>query len=191
MTEIEIQPSTFERLQRHAKPFVDTPDAVINRALDALEGSDAEVANDLRAPTEGEERIDPRVLPRLTHTKVLEAAIDGESIPKANWNMLLDIMLRKAMKQVGTFEKLQKVCPVNMINGRKEDEGYSWLPDIKVSVQGQDSNAACRTLVTAAQALGMSLEIGFMWRHKEGAAKPGVRARLQVPGAKNVRQAVA
>src|ERR1700722_12593596 len=154
MKEIPIQPSTFERLQRHAKPFVDTPDAVINRALDALEGSDVDVANDSRAPAEGEERIDPRVLPRLTHTKVLEAAIDGESIPKANWNMLLDIMLRRAMKQVGTFEKLQKVCPVNMVKGRKEDEGYSYLPDIKVSVQGQDSNAACRTLVTAAQPLG-------------------------------------
>jgi hypothetical protein len=189
MKDIPIQPSTFERLQRHAKPFVDTPDAVINRALDALEGSDGNIANDHRAEVEGEERIDPRVLPRLTHTKVLDASIDGEPIKKANWNLILDTMLCKAMEHVGTFEKLQKVCPVNMVKGRKEDEGYGYLPDIKISVQGQDSNAACRTVVTAAQALGIALDIGFMWRHKEGAANPGARARLQVPGARGVRQA--
>ena len=36
MENIEINQATFERLQRHAKPFVDTPDIIINRALDAL-----------------------------------------------------------------------------------------------------------------------------------------------------------
>jgi hypothetical protein len=129
------------------------------------------------------------VLPRLTHTKVLDTSIDGEPIKKANWNLILDTMLRKAMEHVGTFEKLQKVCPVNMVKGRKEDEGYGYLPDIKISVQGQDSNAACRTIVTAAKALGIALDIGFMWRHKEGAANPGARARLQVPGSRGVSPA--
>ncbi len=51
-----------------------------------------------------------------------------------------------------------------MVKGRKEDEGYSYLSDIDVSVQGQDANAACRTVVTAAQGLGVALDIGFMWR---------------------------
>ena len=37
MPEITVTESTFERLQHHAKPFVDTPDMVISRALDVLD----------------------------------------------------------------------------------------------------------------------------------------------------------
>ena len=39
------------------------------------------------------------------------------------------------MKRVGTFEKLQQLCPVNMVRGRKDDEVFSYLPEIDISVQ--------------------------------------------------------
>lgn len=182
MPQVTIEEATFERLQKHARPLVDTTDTVINAALDALEQQAGVpvLANKLSA--DSERRIDARHLPNLTHTKVLDAAIDGSVIARPNWNLLLDEMLRRAMERVGTFEKVSKLCPVNMVSGRKEDEGYCYLSDIDVSVQGQDSNAACRTVVTAAQGLGMALDIGFMWRPKEGAAHPGERARLLVAG---------
>lgn len=182
MPEITIEQTTFERLQRYAVPFVDTPDMVIVRALDALDGLSAGEAQEHRSGADAEQRIDPRALPRLTHTKVLEAAIDGEPVAKPNWNLLLDQMLRRAKARVGSFEKLRQVCPVNMVEGRKEDEGYGYLSDIGVSVQGQDANGACRATVLAAQALNIGLEIGFMWRLKEAAAFPGERARIRVPG---------
>jgi hypothetical protein len=181
MPQITVQDHTFERLQRYAKPFVDTPDMVINQALDALDQL-ANATSSKERSGENERRIDPRALPNLTHTKILGASIGGESIAKANWNLLLDEILRRGMKRVGTFEKLRQLCPVNMVKGRKEDEGYGFLPDINISVQGQDSNAACRTVVTAAQGLGLALDVSFMWRPKEGAAHPGERARLQVAG---------
>jgi hypothetical protein len=180
MPEITVQQATYERLERHAKAFVDTPDTVILRALDALDelaGTDG----DRNGPAAGaERRIDPRTLPNLTHTKVLDASIDGEPVARPNWNLLQEEMLRRAMKRVGSFEKLRRLCTVNMVEGRKEDEGYSYLPDIDISVQGQDANAACRAAVTAAQGLGVALEIGFMWRLKEAAAHPGERARIVV-----------
>src|SRR5690606_3474105 len=121
---------------------------------------------------------DVRALPRLTHTKVLDAVIDDKRLTKPNWNALLDEVLRQTMKRVGSYEKLRRVCPVNIVRGRKEDEGYDYLPEIDVSVQGQDANGACRAVVAAAQALGMSLDIGFMWRHKANAAYPGERGRI-------------
>lgn len=184
MPQTSIQDSTFERLQRHAKPLIDTLDTVINRALDALEQIEGHPALGSEGSGEAERRIDPRALPELTHTKVLDASIDGEPMARANWNLLLEAMLRHAMKRVGTFDKLRKLCPVNMVKGRKEDEGFSYLSDIDVSVQGQDSNGACRAVVTAAQGLGIAVEIGFMWRLKESAAYPGERARLQVVGSR-------
>jgi hypothetical protein len=184
MPQINVQDQTYERMQRHAKPFVDTPDTIINLALDALEHAGSQATTPIADNTTHERRIDPRMLPNLTHTKVLDAWIEGETIPKANWNSLLSEMLRRSMKQVGTFDRLKQLCPVNIVKGRKEDEGYTHLSDINVSVQGQDANGACRAVVTAAQGLGIAIDIGFMWRHNEGAIHPGERARLQVGGRK-------
>jgi hypothetical protein len=78
-----------------------------------------------------------------------------------------------------------------MVKGRKDDEGYGYLPDIDVSVQGQDANAACRAIVVAAQGLGIGVDVGFMWRPKEGAAHPGERARLTVEAKTAVQSAAA
>jgi hypothetical protein len=123
-----------------------------------------------------------------THTKVLNAAIDGTEVPKAKWNLLADEVIRRTMKHVGTVEKLQQICPANVVTGRKENDGYSYLPDVDISVQGQDANGACRTVVTAAQKLGLSLEITFMWRQKEGAAHPGETGRIHLIGTKRTDQ---
>jgi hypothetical protein len=180
--QISIQQSTFERLQRHAKPLLDTSDSVISRALDALEKLIGEDVNSRLAANE--HCIDPRALPNLRHTKVLDAAIEGTSIAKPNWNGLVEEMLRRGMERVRTYEKLRPLCPVNMLKGRKEDEGYSYLADIGVSVQGQDANGACRTIVAAALGLGIALDIGFMWRLKQDAVHPGERARIQTNGVK-------
>jgi hypothetical protein len=182
MPEVTIQGATFERLQRHAKPLVDTIDTVMSRALDALERVASDSPSGGGRGTDAERRIDPRVLPNLTHTKVLDASIEGQPVAKANWNLLLDEMLRRGMRRVGTFEKLRQLCPVNMVKGRKDDEGFSYLTDIDVSVQGQDANGACRAVVMAAQGLGIPVDIGFMWRYKQEAAYPGERARLQILG---------
>lgn len=187
MPEVQIQISTYERLQRHAKPFVDTPETVIIRALDALEQLAGEAEQTPSSPAAVERQIDPRALPNLTHTKILTASMDGKTISKANWNLLLDEVLRCAMKRLGSHEKVRQFCPINMVKGRKEDEGYGYLPDIDISVQGLDANGACRAIVTCVQGLGLGLDVTLMWRHKDSAAYPGERARLQIEGSKESR----
>ena len=136
---IPIEPSTFERLQSHARPLVDTVDSVINRGLDALKNLGTQPAPIVNGQA-NKRIIDPRFLPSLTHTKVLDAVIDGESLSKTNWSAVRNDMLQRGMKHFGSFEKLRKVCPINIVQGKKEDEGYSYLSDIDISVQGQDSN---------------------------------------------------
>lgn len=182
MSEITIQQSTFERLQGHAKPLLDTSDTVIIRALDALDQIGVEHALDTGRGMEKERQIDARALPNLTHTKVLDARIEGVPIMKPNWNRLLEEVLRQAKKRAGNFENLRQLCPLNMVEGRKEDEGFSYLAEIDISFQGQDANGACRAIVMAAQGLGMALDISFMWRLKEAAAYPGERARVRLAG---------
>lgn len=186
MPDVTLQASTFERLQRHAKPFVDTPDTVINRALDSLERLSnfhpPKNGHDLPKEREDDERrIDPRILPNLTHTKVLAASVGGQSIPRAKWNLVRDEMLIRAMKRVGNIDKLRQICPANLVKGRKLDDGFDYLSEIDVSVQGQDANGVGRALVTAAQELGIPIDVQFMWRQKEGAEHPGEIGRLRAP----------
>ena len=180
MPEITVEQSTFERLQRHAEPLVDSADKVVNRALDALEQTGSRVVAD-SGTSNSERRIDPNDLPNLTHTKVLDASLDGDILAKPNWNQILENILIRTMKRLADFGSLRKHCPVNMVQGLKENEGYRYLSEIDISVQGQPANEACRALVNAAQSLGFELEVTFEWRSKEGAAYPGERARLSLP----------
>ena len=178
---LKLSQSTYERLERHARPFVDTVDMVVNRALDALERREDPLVPGGDPP---ERRVDPRNLPDLTHTKILVATLKGDRSAKRSWKDLLGRILIRAMKQCGTFDELRQLCPdVNMVQGRKEDEGYSYLDEVDFSIQGLPTNNACRALVGVAERLGIELEITFQWRSKEGAAYPGEMARLTVPGA--------
>ena len=134
MPQIDVQNSTLERLKKLAEPFVDTPETVLLRGIDALEAL-ARGVQPTTQPSSIDLSIDPRNIPNLTHTKLLS-------------------------------------------EGKKTDEGYSYLEDINLSIQGQDSNAACRGIVTMARYLKIRVELEFMWREKDGAAHPGKVAIL-------------
>ena len=185
MPDITIEQATFERLQRHAQPLVDTVDAVVNRALDAMETSVCRQPKERLPAVERE--VDPDRLPDMTHTKVLAARLAAADIEKPNWNRLLHRVLVLSMGQVENVNELQRLCPANMVCGSKTDEGYTHLPEIDISVQGLSANEACAALTVTARALGIGLEVAFMWRAKDGAAHPGERGRLRIPYASEGR----
>ena len=181
MPQITIEQATFERLQQHARPLVDSTDSVIARALNALdEKAVKHVPNGQAAAGAAEKLLDASALPDLTHTKVLDAVVDGEPISRPNWNCLRDEMLLRIMQRGSSFESLQRLlqADVNLVEGRKTDEGYHHLPAFDFSVQGQPANGACQAIMTAAKVLGLTLDIRIAWRRKEGAAYPGERARI-------------
>lgn len=182
MRKIDIRESTYERLQRHGKPFEDTPDAVINRALDSLEGS----ASTSEAPVrEGDERVfGPADRPQVKHAKVTAATLDGRPIPAANWQELTRQMLLLAAVRTKGREELRKMWRLNSVEGSKTDSGYIYLPDADISLQGTGADIAASALMAAAQYLGIGLEVRFRWPNKEGAAYPGERGCLRVPPAR-------
>ena len=182
MKEIRVDDSTYERLGNHAQPF-ETEDEVINRALDALDQQADSPALTTVSGTDSERWIDPLRLPDMMFTKVLDATIQGKMVTRPNWNRLLLTMVRLAHAHTRNFEELTRLFPtINLVRGQKVDQGYRYLSDIGVSVQGQPANSACTSVVMTAQQLGIALDIGFMWRDKEDAAHPGDRARIQTTG---------
>ena len=176
MPEIPIEQSTFERLQEHAKPLVDTPDSVIVRALDALDRSIPTRERSVEAMTFGPSGP----LPDVKHTRMLAASIDGLSV-KSNWNNVLRFMLVRAKEHYGDFEQLRRRCAVNIVPRAKDDDGYRHLPEAGLSYQGVNANAAANAIVALAKDIGAALDVDFEWRDKEQAAHPGHRGRIQVP----------
>ena len=188
MPDITIEQTTFARLQGYAKALVDTADTVVNRALDALDALNEQP----RAPHADDpvavdhEVDDPRQVPNLTHTKVLAARVGDADVEKPNWNRLLDRVVVLAMGYAGSFERLDRICPANMVRGPKTVDGYHHLREIDVSVQGLSAKEAGFALMETARRSGTGLEITFLWRDKAGAEYPGETGRLTLahgPGA--------
>lgn len=179
---ITLSDDLFTKLQSIAIPFTDTPESVISRLLDAEIDRVNALRNDVQAQGNGARRnlsLDPDSHPSLTHTKVLSATVDGTVIHKPNWNRLLDRVHILARERLGSVEALRRKSDANVREGKYEKDGYHYLPESNISIQGVDSNIAWKHSLGLARALSMPIYIRFEWRDKEGAANPGKMAILE------------
>jgi len=180
--QIELSDATFSRLQKLAVPLVDkTAEDVIKKLADFYEGEHAPPT--MPSPKQAEDhpkRFNASAPPELTHTKLLSAKLDGTPLPKPNWNGLLFALARRTEDRLKNGEEANRLIIVNFVSGRKEDEGYRFIPEIGLSVQGQDANNAWRGACHIAKQLGIPLEVEFLWRNKEGAAFPGETGLISV-----------
>lgn len=181
---VELSPATFSRLQNHAVPLVDTIESVINRLLDAFETKSGTPTADSADGTPAARQFNPNTPPDLRHTKVLSIEFDGKPLPRgeANWNGLLNTVIREAKAKAKSSADLKKLVIVNFVEGQKSDEGYRFLSDVGLSVQGQDANGAWKGACHIAQQLGRELKAVFIWRAKEGAAFPGATGQFHIRG---------
>lgn len=117
-------------------------------------------------------------VPNLRHTKLLSAKVGSETI-RPTWNGLLFHVIRLIPKdRLAKTDEARRLIIVNFVSGKKEDEGYRFVPELGISVQGQDANDSWKGASHIAQKLGVPVEVEFLWRMKEGAAFPGVTGRL-------------
>ena len=182
---VDLSPTTFSRLQTHAVPLVDTIESVITRLLDAYEAkSGTPLASDNADGNVTARQFNPSTPPDLRHTKVLTVEFDGKSLARgeANWNGLLNVAIREAKARSHSSGDLKKLVIVNFIEGEKSNEGYRFLSDIGLSVQGQDANGAWKGACHVARQLGLELKATFIWREKEGSAFPGVTGEFHIKG---------
>lgn len=177
---IQISQSVYERLQSHATPFVDTPETVIIRALDALDAVRSPVDRPSTSPAPVHRKFDSQTPPNLTHTKLMSATLDGKAIDRPRWNGLLDACLVIGRNRAGSFQRLSTLTSANLFNGPKDDDGYHFLPMANLSVQGQDANGAWRSIEQLSRNLGISIEVVFYWRPKPGAEFPGEYGHMSV-----------
>jgi hypothetical protein len=179
MPTIEISQKDFARLQALATPFVDTPATVISRLLDAVESTPHESKSTSSGRPQGNSYYG-KDLPPLRHTKFLSGEFDGEAPKKNQWNSLVEVALAKALAISGDIKKVHAWCGANVVAGRKEDEGYAYLPGQNFSYQRVSAEDAGKILVRLAEFLRVDLEINFEWRDKDEAFRPTERGRIVV-----------
>lgn len=179
---VTLSDPTFAMLQTLAKPFVDTPESVIatladeeikRRATGASRKATGPAVDDSSL------RLDPDRHESLTHAKLLAASFDGRDIHRPKWNGLLDHVHIVARQRLGSFEAVQKISGAHLRPGRYEEDGFHYLADADMSIQGVDSNLAWSHSLGIARHLRTTLRVRFEWRHKDGAARPGQVAILE------------
>jgi hypothetical protein len=182
---VELSAQTFARLQSHAVPLVDNIETVIRRLIDFYESRDSAPVPDVDVSAGGKIRqFNPLSPPSLTHTKVLAIEFCGQPLEhgQTNWNGLLNTAVRTAKSRAKTAADLKQLVIIPYLNGQKTDEGYRYLPELGLSVQGQDANGAWKAACHIAQKLGLPLTARFVWREKNGAAFPGITGQFSVQG---------
>ncbi len=178
---VELSPQTFARLQAHAVPLVDNIETVITRLIDFYEARDgAPMPASATDAASKVRQFNPLSPPILTHTKVLAVEFCGKPLEhgQAHWNGLLNAAVREAKARAKSTNELKQLIVIPFVGGQKMNEGYRFLSDVGISVQGQDANGAWKAACHIAQKLGLALTATFVWREKEGAAFPGVTGRL-------------
>jgi hypothetical protein len=169
---IELPDELFAKLQKHAVPFIDTPISVIERAVRALEEGDEEPSTITRG--ESQRTFNPAAPPDLTFTKPRSVVIEGRRLPNsyAYWNAILFAVIREAAERGISSEDLLALVTVNSQAGRRQDNGFTFIEEAGLSIQGQDANGAWRQTYVIASSIGIALQVVFAWQNNPKAAMP-------------------
>src|SRR5262249_24277502 len=111
--------------------------------------------------------------PDLSHTKILSAQINGRILLQPNRNSIMDHAIKFAFYKLKDANKVAELVLAKHAKGEKTDQGYRYLKEAGLSVQGQDANNAWKTTANIIKALGVKAEVTFAWYDNPKAAKPG------------------
>ena len=180
MPSVEISDATSARLQAIAVPLVDTYDSVIVRLLDRWDATALEQpkiikpGQPVRIQQDGTMVFDPGNPPQLSFTTCIQILINGEALAQSDtyWNnMMLAIIriLHKDGLDAPAIHAMMKIANAEV--GRKEINGYKYLPDVNLSVQGLDSSGSFRQSYQLAIMGRLSFHVLFKWQDNEKAAQ--------------------
>jgi hypothetical protein len=188
---IRISNQIFARLQKLGEPFTDTPASVIERVLDFYENNYDNTTNDTSKKTEDNKVLDYSDYvefkasdpPNLKHTEIEVVILDTKKPYKTRWNTLVRDLHCLAMEKAQSFDALQLVTNFNIKQGEFTDNGFQYIPEINVSIQGVDTNRAWQGILELTRKLNIKIEVYFHWKNKDEvqfANKKGVLKSVKI-----------
>jgi hypothetical protein len=117
--------------------------------------------------------------PSLKFTKPLSIKLEGETLPKQKlyWNLLLFEVIDRAAAKMDKLA-LRHAILVNKKEKKYVLDGYRYIENAGLSVQGSEAKNAWKATIHLIKAAGLSVEVDFQWETKEGAAHPGKVGRM-------------
>lgn len=182
MPPVDLTTKTITRLQKHAIPLIDTFDTVIAKLLDAFEAKPQGPSLLIHQSHNSIQACDPAAPPNLAHTTVKSVKFCG-NVLKPNetyWNTLMNLAIRKVAERGMSPEALKGHILANSIVGKKDDDGYKYLSDVGLSVQGQDANGAWKTVYHLVSTFNLPVEVTFAWQNNPKAAVPNTTGSFTV-----------
>ena len=180
MHSVSLSNAVYARLQKLAIPFVDTPETVIARLLDQAEKTGLTERIGKNALKVATSTYSSESLPPLVHTKLLAANFDGEVLEKTTWDGFVRLALLAVLRKVNNVQELKRISAANLVQGKKEDEGYKFVSSHNFSYQGVSAEDAVAIIRRCAKGTNSRASFEFEWRDKEGAHLPGQRATVQI-----------
>ena len=154
----EISQETFDRIQKELNGKL--TDEVINKGIDAV----VKPRDKKTKTTETD----------YTHTKILEARVNGENIEKPSWRSVVIHMLKLAGKNKHNIDRIKEIFPGATMKKEKQSEYYIHIPEIDRFIHdGIDAPSAARAIKHAADTLGFKIYIKFQWHDKPESSRPG------------------
>jgi hypothetical protein len=164
MKNIQVSDEIFLRLQSLAEPFVDTPETVIVKALDAFEKkvTNAEAPFN-SAKVAASHRIFKGLneLPSMAHTRPVSFYLDSKKVTQNKWNALNHYIHIAVAKLVG-IERLVSTTKANLKKGRVE--GFDFIDDLGCSIQRSDSDLTVKQIAHLVYTFDLDCEIKFEWK---------------------------
>lgn len=120
-----------------------------------------------------EEDEDPTVAPSLTFTKPINATINRKQIQNPNWASILHVMLAQVKAKGPVGEKLVQELAIPTRAAKYEEDGYRYIPELGISVQGQSAADAWKEIDRLAKKWRIPVNIEFVWRQNPKALHPG------------------
>lgn len=190
MPVIRISDATFADLKAVATWIgTETPSQTIDRIVaemmdkldlerDLEEGAVAQTVG-------GSDALEFEKTPGLTFTKIISASIAGKAIAKPNWVGLLTTMVGAVKAKGVSGEKLVAELQVPSRADKFEEQGFTYYPNLGVSIQGQSAADAWKEVSRLAEKWHVPVVVEVQWRHNPKAQYPGKTGILRAHSPKS------
>jgi hypothetical protein len=170
------------KLKTLAEPFVDTRESILQRLINeavAQAGTTPNLNGHAHAAVNNVRHLNPDAPDDLTHTRVRSATIDGQELNRPKWKTVMDHFHVIGLQILGSFEALKQASGANLRKGRFEKDGYKYLPQADLSIQGVAAKLAWSHSLRLARAINVPVRLEIEWHDKPEAAHAGEIAFLE------------
>ena len=111
--------------------------------------------------------------PSLTFTKPMKATINGKPLHNPNWASILHMMIAEVKLEGLEGEKLVQELGIPSKATTYDDDGFRYVPELGISVQGQSAADAWKEVDRLAKKWSIPVNVEFVWRQNPKAQYAG------------------